>query len=65
MIEAINNKMFEQFISNFTNMMEKENGDESTAGSPRETEPVKAASLVGSVIVSELKKKFGKKTESE
>ena len=61
MIEAVNNKMFEQFISNFTNMMEQENGDESTAGRPRETEPVKAASLVGSVIVSELKKKIGKK----
>ena len=65
MIEAVNNKMFEQFISNFTNMMEQENGDESTAGRPRETEPVKAASLVGSVIVSELKKKIGKKTVSE
>ena len=30
-----------------------------------EPEPVKAASLVGSVIVSEIQKKFGKKTESE
>ena len=28
---------------------------------PSESEPVKAASLVRSVIVSELKKKFGKK----
>ena len=64
MIEVVNNKMFEQFISNFTNMMEQENGDESTAGRPREPEPVKAASLVGSVIVSELKKKFVKKTDS-
>ena len=64
MIEAVNNKMFEQFISNFTNMMEQENGDENTAGRPRETEPVKAASLVGSVIVSELKKKISKKTVS-
>ena len=61
MIEAVNNKMFEQFISNFTNMMEKGNRDESNAGRPREAEPVKAASLVGSVIVSELKKKFDKK----
>ena len=42
-------------------MMEQGNGDESTAGRPREAEPVKAASLVGSVIVSELKKKFDKK----
>ena len=65
MIDAVNNKMFEQFISNFTNMMEQENEDISTAGRPKESEPVKAASLVGSVIVSELKKKFGKKTESE
>ena len=56
MIEAVNNKMFEQFISNFTNMMEQENEEVSTAGSPREAEPVKAASLVSSVIVSELKK---------
>ena len=64
MIDAVNNKMFEQFISNFTNMMEQENEDVSTAGRPREAEPVKAASLVGSVIVSELKKKFGNKTES-
>ena len=61
MIEAVNNKMFEQFISNFTNMMDQANRDESTAGKPRETEPVKAASLVGSVIVSELKKNLTKK----
>ena len=53
--------MFEQFISNFTNMMEQGNGDESTAGRLREAEPVKAVSLVGSVIVSELKKKLTKK----
>ena len=65
MIDTVNNKMFEQFISNFTNMMEQGNGDESTAGRPSEAEPVKAASLVGSVIVSELRKKFDKKTESE
>ena len=62
MIEAVNNKMFEQFISNFTNMMEQENGNESNAVKPKEVEPVKAASIVGSVIVSELKNKFGKKT---
>ena len=65
MLDTVNNKMFEKFISNFTNMMEQGNGDESIAGKPREAEPVKAASLVGSVIVSELKKKFDKKTESE
>ena len=61
MIEAVNNKMFEQFISNFTNMMEQRNGDESTAGRPRKAEPVRATSLVGSVIVSEIQKLFGKK----
>ena len=61
MIEAVNNKMFEQFISNFINMIEQGNGDESPAVRPREAEPVKAASLVGSVIVSELKKKLTKK----
>ena len=61
MVEVLNNKMFEQFISNFKKMMEQGNGDESTTRRPREVEPVKAASLVGSVIVSELKKKFDKK----
>ena len=65
MIEAVNNKMFEQFISNFTNMIEQENGLESTEVRPNKVEPVKAASIVGSVIVSELKNKFRKKTESE
>ena len=65
MVEVLNNKMFEQFISNFKKMMEQGNVDERTEGRPREAEPVKAASLVGSVIVSELKKKFDKKTESE
>ena len=61
MIDAVNNKMFEQFISNFAQMMELGNGDESNEGRSREVEPVKAASLVGSVIVSELQKKFIKK----
>ena len=61
MIEAVNNKMFEQFISNFKKMMEQKNGDESPAGRPRKAEPVKTASLVCSVIVSELKKKIDKK----
>ena len=32
MIEVVNNKMFEQFISNFTNMMEQGNVDESIPG---------------------------------
>ncbi len=63
MIEAVNNKLFEQFISNFTNLMEQDNGDGKTEETPQEAEPVKAASLVGSVIMSELKKKFGNKTE--
>ena len=61
MIEAVNNKMFEQFISNLSNMMEQGNKDESTVGRPSEVEPVKAASLAGSVIVSELKINFTKK----
>ena len=65
MIEAVNNKMFEQFISNFTKMMEQENGDEGSTGRPRKAEPVKANSLVGSVIVSKIQEKFGKKTKSE
>ena len=57
MVEAVNNKMFKQFISNFTNMMEQENGDEGSTGRPRKAEPIKATSLVGSVIVSEIQKK--------
>ena len=61
MIEAVNNKMFEQFISNFTNMMEQGNGSESTAVRLSESEPVKAGSFVRSVIVSELKKNLTKK----
>ena len=58
MIEVVNNKMFEQFISNFTKMIEQGNGNESTLGRPWESEPVKATSVVGSVIVSELKNKI-------
>ena len=66
MIEAVNNKMFEQFISNFTNMMEQGNGSESTAVRLSESEPVKAGSLVRSVIVSELKKNLeNKQNQSE
>ena len=55
-IEDVNNKMLRQFISNFKNMMENGNGDERSTGRPREAEPVKASTLVGSVILSELKK---------
>ena len=61
MIDTVNNKMFEQFISNFTNMMEQGNGNESNSGSPWEAEPVKEASLIDSVIVSELNKNLTKK----
>ena len=60
-IEAINNQMFEQFISNFTNMMAQGNGNESTSVRTREAKPVKVVSLVDSVVVFELKKKFDKK----
>jgi len=61
MIEAVNNKLFEQFTQNFSNLLAKENGAAGVGTNSPEAEPVKAASLVGSVIVSELKKKFGKK----
>ena len=61
MIEAVNNKLFEQFTQNFSNLLAKENGAAGAGTNSPEAEPVKAASLVGSVIVSELKKKFGKK----
>ena len=61
MIEAVNNKMFEQFISNFTNMMVQGNGDGDNTGRPKGVKPFKLAPLVGSVIVSEIKKKFDKK----
>ena len=54
MIESVNNKMFKQFISNFTNMMGQGNGDESTSGRPSETEPARTASLVCSFILSEI-----------
>ena len=64
-IEAVNNKIFEKFISNFTNMMAQGNGNESTSVRTREAKPVKVVSLVDSVVVFELKKKFDKKTESE
>ena len=65
MIEAVNNKLFEQFIQNFSNLLTQENEGGNMYEVPSEAEPVKAASLVGSIIVSELKRKFGKKAELE
>jgi hypothetical protein len=65
MIEAVNNKLFEQFIQNFSNLLTQENERGYVDEVPSEAEPVKAASLVGSIIVSELKRKFGKKAELE
>ena len=64
MFEAVNNKLFEQFINNFSNLLEQENWEEKTTELHAETEPVKATSLVGSVIVSKLKRKFGNKAET-
>ena len=61
MIEAVNNKLFEQFTQNFSNLLVHENGEADASTNSLAAEPVKAASIVGSVIVSELKKKFGKK----
>ena len=65
MIEAVNNKLFEQFIQNFSNLLTQENERGNVDEGPSEAEPVKATSLVGSIIVSELKRKFGKKAELE
>ena len=65
MIEAVNNKLFEQFIRNFSNLLTQENERGNVDEVPSEAEPVKAASLVGSIIVSEFKRKFGKKAELE
>jgi len=65
MIEAVNNKLFEQFIQNFSNLLTQENEGGNVDEVPSEAEPVKAASLVGSIIVSELKRKLGKKAELE
>ena len=61
MFEAVNNKLFEQFINNFSNLLEQENWEEKTTELLAESEPVKATALVGSVIVSKLKRKFGNK----
>ena len=63
MIEAVNNKLFDQFTQNFSTLMANQNREADANTILREAEPVKAASLVGSVVVSELKKKFGKKVE--
>ena len=65
MIEAVNNKLFDQFIQNFSNLLARENVETDAEFIAAEAEPVKAASLVGSVILSELKKKFGKKVDLE
>ena len=65
MIEAVNNKLFEQFIQNFSNLLTQEDERGNVNEVTSEAEPVKAASLVGSIIVSELKRKFGKKAELE
>ena len=62
MIEAVNNKLFEQFIQNFSNLLTQENEGGNVDEVPSEAEPVKAASLVGSVIVSELKRRVGQKS---
>ena len=51
MIEAVNNKLFEQFIQNFSNLLTQENERVNVDEVPSEAEPVKAASLVGSIIV--------------
>ena len=64
MFEAVNNKLFEQFINNFSNLLEQENWEEKTTELHAESEPIKATSLVGSVIVSKLKRKFGNKAET-
>lgn len=63
MIEAVNNKLFDQFTQNFSTLMANQNREADANTNLLEAEPVKAASLVGSVVVSELKKKFGKKVE--
>ena len=65
MIEAVNNKLFEQFIQNFSNLLTQEIERGNVDEVPSEAVPVKAASLVGSIVVSELKRKFGKKAKLE
>ena len=65
MNEAVYNKLFEQFIQNVSNLLTQENERGNVDEVPSEAEPVKAASLVSSIIVSELKRKFGNKAELE
>lgn len=65
MIEAVNNKLFEQFIHNYSNLLTQENERGNVDQVPSALEPVKAESLAGSIIVSKLKIKFGKKAELE
>ena len=64
MFESVNNKLFEQFINNFSNLLDQENWEEKTTKLRAESELVKAKSLVGSVIVSKLKRKIGNKAET-
>ena len=56
-IGSVNKKLFEQFIQNFCNLLAQENGEATTSTNSTEPESVKATSLIGSVIMSELKKK--------
>ena len=65
MNEAVYNELFEQFIQNVSNLLTQENERGNVDEVPSEAEPVKAAPLVGSIIVSELKRRFGKKAELE
>ena len=65
MIEAVNNKLFEQFIQTFSNLLTQKNERGNVDEVPSKVELVKAESLVGSIIVSELKRKFRKNAELE
>ena len=65
MNEDVYNKLFEQFIKNVSNLLTQEYERGNVVEVPSEAKLVKAASLVGSIIVSELKRKFGKKAELE
>ena len=65
MNEAVYNKLFEQFIQNVSNLLTQENERGNVDEVHSEAEPVKGAPLVGSIIVSELKRKFRKNAELE
>ena len=65
MNEAVYNKLFEQFIQNVSNLLTQENERGNVDEVPSEAEPVKAAPLVGSIVVSKLKRKFRKNAELE